>query len=333
MILRKYGLGLFATVALLMPTVALAANGQANSTRVQGTPDGYGDPLQVTIVDNDGDDVSITTSSGDVASGATDSGNPVKIGGVFNTTLPTFTNGQRGNIQITNRGEVLARIGNAGTYASAFGAFGGGGDALSNTVDSLVVNNFNEVFNGSTWDRQRSVVNGTNSTGTGIVAAGQIGQRDDTSPQTCTENQFCSVRITAGGMQLNSPASVVPYSAVLGTPAVQIRGASGNVANAAASAVLTGTATTTVYISGFTCTPGGATAAALVNITVTNTLGGTLTYTAGAPAGAAVMGTPINVQFNPPHPASAVNTAITVSMPALGAGNTNAACVATGFYM
>ncbi|WP_283807294.1 hypothetical protein [Bradyrhizobium sp. Tv2a-2] len=32
---------------------------------------------------------------------------------------------------------------------------------------------------------------------------------------------------------------------------------------------------------------------------------------------------PLDVQFNPPLPASAANTAITVSCPSLGSGNTN----------
>lgn len=40
------------------------------------------------------------TSSGDVASGATDSGNPVKVAGVYNTVAPTLTNGQRGDLQV-----------------------------------------------------------------------------------------------------------------------------------------------------------------------------------------------------------------------------------------
>lgn len=52
---------------------------------------------------------------GNVAAGATDSGAPVKIGGVFNTTLPTYTNGQRGDLQLNNKGGLI--IG-GGTVAS-----------------------------------------------------------------------------------------------------------------------------------------------------------------------------------------------------------------------
>ncbi len=57
--------------------------------------------------------VSQTTASnlnaqvvGNVASGATDAGNPVKAAGVFNTTQPTVTNGQRINLQASSRGSL-----------------------------------------------------------------------------------------------------------------------------------------------------------------------------------------------------------------------------------
>lgn len=47
-----------------------------------------------------------TTVTGNAASGATDSGNPVKVGLVYNSTKPTVTNGQRVDAQGTNRGEL-----------------------------------------------------------------------------------------------------------------------------------------------------------------------------------------------------------------------------------
>lgn len=178
-----------------------------------------------------------------------------------------------------------------------------------------------------------SITNGLNTAGSGYLGTGQLGQLDDTAPSAVTENQFAVARLGAQRQQLNQSPSVYPYSAILGTPATPIRGASGNVANASAAATLTGTATTTVYITGFTCTAGGATAAAEVDLTVTGTLGGTMTYTQGAPAGAGVPPNTLSVNFNPAYPASAVNTPIVVTMPALGAGNAHAACVATGFYM
>src|SRR5262249_6847326 len=45
--------------------------------------------------------------AGNVASATADSGNPVKTGGVFNTTPPTVTTGQRVDQQMSSRGEAL----------------------------------------------------------------------------------------------------------------------------------------------------------------------------------------------------------------------------------
>jgi hypothetical protein len=51
------------------------------------------------------------------------------------------------------------------------------------------------------------------------------------------------------------------------------------------------------------------------------------------PAGVTTSIVPLLVTFYPPLPASATNTAITVTAVAFGAGNTNAAAVANGFVV
>lgn len=48
--------------------------------------------------------------AGDVAAGTSDSGNPVKVGGKYNSTLPTLTNGQRGDIQVTSNATVAVTV-------------------------------------------------------------------------------------------------------------------------------------------------------------------------------------------------------------------------------
>jgi hypothetical protein len=53
---------------------------------------------------------SISEITGDVASGATDSGNPVKVGGVYNSTPPTLTTGQRGDLQVDVNGNTLESL-------------------------------------------------------------------------------------------------------------------------------------------------------------------------------------------------------------------------------
>lgn len=106
---------------------------------------------------------------------------------------------------------------------------------------------------------------------------------------------------------------------------------SGNVANANAVATLSAGAGVTTYISGFSATAAGSTAALVVTLTVAGLLGGTASYTFTFPAGATVAATPLIVTFPTALPASAVNTAIVVTLPAGGAGNTNASVHAFGF--
>lgn len=53
-----------------------------------------------------------------------------------------------------------------------------------------------DSFNGSTYDRNRIVLNATDSVGTGIQAVGVLAQFDDVSPGTVTENRFGNVRMS-----------------------------------------------------------------------------------------------------------------------------------------
>ena len=49
---------------------------------------------------------------GSIASASTDSGNPLKTGGIVNTTLPTFTAGQRANTQMDVNGKTYVNVSN-----------------------------------------------------------------------------------------------------------------------------------------------------------------------------------------------------------------------------
>jgi hypothetical protein len=114
---------------------------------------------------------------------------------------------------------------------------------------------------------------------------------------------------------------------------IDITAASGNVANAAAVATLPGVVGRTTYITGFEVTATGSTAVLIVLVTVAGVVTGTLTYVFVFPAGATTLATPLIVEFSRPIPASAQNTSIVVTLPAGGAGNTNAAVVAHGFQL
>lgn len=114
-------------------------------------------------------------------------------------------------------------------------------------------------------------------------------------------------------------------------PVAQSLASAQSTGNASAAASLSAKPGLTNYLTGFEITSGGATAAALALVTIVGLLGGTLTYVLGVVAGVAAANAPLLVTFNPPLPASAVNTAITLTVPALGSGNTQAAIVMHGF--
>lgn len=151
-------------------------------------------------------------------------------------------------------------------------------------------------------------------------------------PSDAYSNENDLQQSEAFGMLWNGATWDRAKSAPYQTSQTPLVNASGNKANAAAAATLTGTASTTVYLAGFECTATGATTGLGVTVTVTGVLGGTLSYTFAFPAGVLVEANDLIVAFNPPLPASAVNTPIVVSMPAGGTGNTNATTVAHGFF-
>lgn len=70
---------------------------------------------------------------GNAASGASDSGNPVKAGGVFNTSAPTLTTGQRGDLQLDSSANLKVNI----AAGSASGAVAQG-STTSGQTGSLV---------------------------------------------------------------------------------------------------------------------------------------------------------------------------------------------------
>jgi len=137
-----------------------------------------------------------------------------------------------------------------------------------------------------------------------------------------------------GNVNVTNPATrpvPVTTTGAVASGATQKSGSSGNVANASAAASLAAVSGKTNYITGFQCTASGSTAGLAVNVTVTGLIGGTATYSFVFPVGVLVAAQPLTVNFTQPLKASAANTAITVTLPAGGAGNTNAAVSVQGF--
>jgi hypothetical protein len=118
--------------------------------------------------------------------------------------------------------------------------------------------------------------------------------------------------------------------ASLGSAAISPAPVAANAAGAAQSnaATIAAVAGRLNYLEGFDVSGGGATGAGVIEISVTGLAAGTLKYEMNVLAG--VTG-PVNAQgglsvrFPTPQPASAPNTAIVVTAPSFGAGNTNAA--------
>jgi hypothetical protein len=87
----------------------------------------------------------------------------------------------------------------------------------------------------------------------------------------------------------------------------------------------------TNYICGFVITGGGATAASVITATLAGIVGGTMSFNIAVPAGVTAGIVPLVVTFPRPLAASDVNVALTLSVPSMGTGNTNAASLLWGF--
>ena len=128
---------------------------------------------------------------------------------------------------------------------------------------------------------------------------------------------------------LVTPSSDYPSGATAETAT------SGLVSNTSAVATLATAGGKTTYITGFECTPGSATAGAVVSIVVSGTVSGSMTYDAYATNATTFVPAPTatSVQFSRPIPASATNTTIVVTMGAVGTGGATAVCNAHGYQL
>ena len=107
-----------------------------------------------------------------------------------------------------------------------------------------------------------------------------------------------------------------------------VTGSAAVAVNNSNTATLPAISSKTNYITGFSVTTQGGSAAAAGAVTVTGVITGTLTFEAGSAANNPVQ---MFVTFPSPIPASAVNTAIAVVVPALGANTGAAACTIYGY--
>jgi hypothetical protein len=143
----------------------------------------------------DGSATDVSTASpmpvqGAVAGGVAVAGNPVPTGGSYNSTLPTYTTGQRAELQQGTRGALLVSIQSPDSATPVAGS--SFADGASNSGTGLRVWSGNNIWNGSTWDRQvGDTANGTDVDVTrmsalvaGSATIGKVGLNDGTNAIT-----------------------------------------------------------------------------------------------------------------------------------------------------
>lgn len=135
-----------------------------------------------------------------------------------------------------------------------------------------------------------------------------------------------------GILWMGSQARAIPWVPPTTQPPVRLDIGANVTTPGTLTATLAATASKTTYIEGFDLTYGGATSASVITVTVTGTTN-TLSYTVNVLGSATGPGTaqPLSVRFPTPIPSSAVNTAIVVTVPSTGSGNTSTSVSAYGF--
>lgn len=183
------------------------------------------------------------------------SGRPADNIAQINAVTPLMGNG------VTGTGSLRVTIASDNTSNSNPWLVSGNvtpADATGTPSNSIKVNPFNQIYNGTTWDFMRAVGNTQATAGTGLLAVGTECQLDDVSPTAPGENNFIANRCDAGrAIRVNGSGVVPSYSAAATALAL--------VASATDIYTVTGSATKTIKITRIqmTCV---ATAAATIDV-------------------------------------------------------------------
>lgn len=108
---------------------------------------------------------------GNIAAAVPDSGNPVKVGGVNNTSLPIYSTGQRGDLQIGIRGSLSTQACSDVDSGACARTQASGSDGGSNSRVGLIIYNRASAFNGTSWDSSRGDTTGLATSPYGITAS------------------------------------------------------------------------------------------------------------------------------------------------------------------
>ncbi len=142
----------------------------------------------------------LVTAAGAVASAAADSGNPIKVGCKYNSTPPTFTNGNRADCQVDANGYLKVAI-----------ASGGGSGGTSS--------DFGSAF--PTPGTAAGFTNGTNMTAARVGDVNNVAAatnyldvlavgRYNATPPTLTDTRFSALQLDVNGNLQVKVANVNP---------------------------------------------------------------------------------------------------------------------------
>jgi hypothetical protein len=107
-------------------------------------------------------------------------------GGIYNTTLPTLTNGQQAAIQFGTRGSQMMQL-MFPDSVTPVGVIAAGVDTAANaTINALSTRGYSMVFNGTSWDRQVGTTAGTAT----IASKGTFTNRSGTITTGGTSQQI-----------------------------------------------------------------------------------------------------------------------------------------------
>lgn len=202
----------------IMSTSGASAVGGVNGTNADGSSNtissinttGFNTLFNGTTWDRVRDAVTTnaTTGTGITAAGAM---------GKFNSVLPTYTDGQFGNVQATNRGILYSQLTAAGATIPTTGA---AVDSYSNSSIVALADTYrplavaNSLFNGTTWDRLRSVA-GADGTGLGVTAYAATPH----SAATASLTPAVSAAVTGGVIYKASAGNLYSVSVTAGASA------------------------------------------------------------------------------------------------------------------
>lgn len=275
---------------------------------------------------------------GDIASGALEDGSsfPVKIGSRFNSTIPTYTDGQRGDIQMGSRGSLNVTMMAVGS-GNALRANDDNTDTVAPTAtsDKLTVMARNTVYDsiGNTHSRQvggagvtnvgtarvvmatdavSSVVvnSGTITTVTGITNSLQSSVIDSSGVQYSGSNPFPMTVVTSATASLNvalTDSGGVQYS---GSNPVPITGNIGTVTTVTGitnSLAVANIDSSGIQYSGSNPFPMTVVTSATASLNVAMTDSGGVQYSGSNPV-----------------PVSLANTGSTINVNLIGGGNDSA---------